>query len=367
MSAPFFACPPSIWPRHVELLTASGMAWERDEAVADLRWHVDQGRALPGRPALAARWRWTDWAVRTLLADVGHWWDPTKGDAPSTREDLEARRQPSSSRRQLASNDRQPALEQTPTIEPIPPAPLQPPPADRQPPSTRALHSAPPSPSPPPVTEEQGALPPEPPCQVCGHIVARGCLHGIGPSEGVAEEVSPKKPKQTRKAKTIAPLASELWALLRTPEDDLHPSQRWSDAVMAYTRVPGRAEQDARDYAAWVLGSPKGEWCRLNIRLDTSLWAGKGAPGRLGEVRAWAGRQRPAAPAPRPTWAALLDRAWDLCPVEGVELEMVAAELAVEGGWPDLAPPEVAAEVAARARGPLLPLSSPSTPSPRPS
>lgn len=326
MTAPWVPMPVQGWPEVAAFLQATGLAWPEAAVVTDLRWHIDQGVPLPGRPVLCRRWGWADWPVRGLLADTARWWDDKKGTrpAPESRDAL-----PRTSR--VTSHQK----------APVPTRSHQKPPEEERENAESGTDSTSPHQSPPEATsqtphagiddhphphspqEQQGAPPPEPP--------------------------APSKPK-ARKAKAVAPLAAELWTLLRTPEDDLHPSQRWSDAVMAYTRVSGRTEQDARDYAAWVLGAPRGEWCRANIRVNTSLWAGDGAPGRLGEVRAWAGRQRPAAPAPRPTWAALLDRAWDLCPVEGVELEMVAAELAVEGGWPDLVPPEVAAEVAARAR-----------------
>lgn len=87
--APF---PVDEWPATVELLQRSGDRWTPGAAIFDLRWHVDQRLPLPGRPALAQRWRWKDWEVRELLADTPAWWDvATQGPAPTSRAELEER------------------------------------------------------------------------------------------------------------------------------------------------------------------------------------------------------------------------------------------------------------------------------------
>lgn len=113
----------------------------RELAVADLRYllaadhdlvdghHVATG-AIPGRPTLVARWGWTDWQVRQLLADEDAW-RPDGAAAPHQRAASAppARRQPPASRetgeRQEARENRQP--------------PASAPPAGRQSASTRAL------------------------------------------------------------------------------------------------------------------------------------------------------------------------------------------------------------------------------------
>ncbi len=57
--------------------------WPREAAAMDLRYHADRATpregwrpiAMPGRPALASEWGWTDWAVKQLLRAEDDWRD----------------------------------------------------------------------------------------------------------------------------------------------------------------------------------------------------------------------------------------------------------------------------------------------------
>lgn len=91
MSDWWIPLPVQGWPEVVEFLRSTGRPWPELMVVADLRWHVDQGVPLPGRPALVSRWGWADRAVRKMLDKPGRWWDPKKGAPPTTREQLDAR------------------------------------------------------------------------------------------------------------------------------------------------------------------------------------------------------------------------------------------------------------------------------------
>ena len=70
------------WPMVAEGLARGGSPWEREAALADLRWWDHQRRRgleqLPGRPALAARWRRSEHWVRCRLAEAGEWRDPVR-------------------------------------------------------------------------------------------------------------------------------------------------------------------------------------------------------------------------------------------------------------------------------------------------
>jgi hypothetical protein len=68
----WFKCPASAWPTVLEAVRAQ-RPLERDEAIADLRWQLDQNGDVYGRPTLITRWGWTDHAVRRLLRDESAW------------------------------------------------------------------------------------------------------------------------------------------------------------------------------------------------------------------------------------------------------------------------------------------------------
>ena len=103
------------WPEVAEALTEAGRAWPRAAAVFDLRWHIDQGKPIPGRPSLIRRWRWTGHAVRVFLANADTWQDPRK--RTKTVRQRAASRPPA---------DRQPPHGRNGTIPEDPPAHRQP-------------------------------------------------------------------------------------------------------------------------------------------------------------------------------------------------------------------------------------------------
>ena len=83
INRPWFACPVEAWPHIVPCLTRP---FEEEVAIADLRYLADQvsvGRLkrLPGRPALAKRWGWTQRKVRNILEN--DWWRDVAKSAAS--------------------------------------------------------------------------------------------------------------------------------------------------------------------------------------------------------------------------------------------------------------------------------------------
>lgn len=90
---PWLPFPIHGWPELAEMLEARGTPWPEWAAVTFLRWTVDQFGvgSIPGRPALCAMFRWTDWSVRQFLANTDVWWDPDKGEAPGERFKLPTR------------------------------------------------------------------------------------------------------------------------------------------------------------------------------------------------------------------------------------------------------------------------------------
>ena len=117
--------PSSVWLSVVDHLPRP---LTTEQAAHDLRVYASQvrlgrRRKMPGRPALRKRWGWTDWGVRSLLADEAAWADP----------------------RTAPPADRQPTASAPPEtaaiVEVEPTRPAIAPPAHRQPTSTRAeLH-----------------------------------------------------------------------------------------------------------------------------------------------------------------------------------------------------------------------------------
>lgn len=113
------------WPAIAEALSSTGAAWPEAAAITDLRWWIDRAAylaglselradaltaehratlraGLPGRPTLARRWGWTDWAVRTLLRSSARWWDRARwgvdpGDHQVPTSPTPATRQPPAS------------------------------------------------------------------------------------------------------------------------------------------------------------------------------------------------------------------------------------------------------------------------------
>ena len=70
--------PSSVWLSVVDHLPRP---LTTEQAAHDLRVYASQvrlgrRRKMPGRPALRKRWGWTDWGVRSLLADEAAWADP---------------------------------------------------------------------------------------------------------------------------------------------------------------------------------------------------------------------------------------------------------------------------------------------------
>lgn len=133
--------PADGWAETAALLTSTGQPWPEQAVVADLRWHEDQGRAIPGRPTLGRRWNWKDWAVRTMLSDEAAWKDPLRLGSPAPLQ-----RAPASLQRAPAAQ-RTNATPQRETSS-IPPADTSSPPADLH---RRGVH---PAPSPPPPLEQ---------------------------------------------------------------------------------------------------------------------------------------------------------------------------------------------------------------------
>ena len=70
----WFKVAAELWPVIAERLSESGDPWPEEAVLADLGWWIDQvemGRAeMPGRPSLRARWSWSEWATRKIVADV---------------------------------------------------------------------------------------------------------------------------------------------------------------------------------------------------------------------------------------------------------------------------------------------------------
>jgi hypothetical protein len=133
--------PADGWAETAELLTSSGRPWPAQAVITDLRWHVDQGRAIPGRPTLRARWHWSDWAVRTMLADEATWRDPLRGSPPADLQHTPARLQ------------RPPASQRTEAVNQADSASV-PPTAASGPPASLHTRGDPPSPPPPPSPED---------------------------------------------------------------------------------------------------------------------------------------------------------------------------------------------------------------------
>ena len=110
--------------------------WPREAAMMDLRWWSGQEAAtrslqmrrvatMPGRPALAARWGWTDWAVKSLLRAEPEWADPLRETSASAPPALRqpAASEPPAAERSNADNTQEsasapPALRQPAASEP---------------------------------------------------------------------------------------------------------------------------------------------------------------------------------------------------------------------------------------------------------
>ena len=73
MSGGWFRCPVTAWESVIEALVAADMEeWPAEVVAADLAWWADRLavgaiQRIPGRPALRARWGWTDHRVRVAL------------------------------------------------------------------------------------------------------------------------------------------------------------------------------------------------------------------------------------------------------------------------------------------------------------
>jgi len=109
------------------MMETAKLPLSRASAITDLRWHLDQTGNVPGRPALRARWGWTDHAVRMLLLDEAAWLVDENRQRVASRSP--AGRQPVASdrmgKRRLSSRNRQRVASASP--------------ARRQPVATRAL------------------------------------------------------------------------------------------------------------------------------------------------------------------------------------------------------------------------------------
>lgn len=142
------------WP---EIANALPRPWPKEAAWMDLRWWRGQVRAtarvaqeivrdgrgrfkvarMPGRPALRARWGWTDHGVQTLLADEASWRDRwTQAAEPAADSESTANQQPADSEPTAAG----PTNAANPEETNIPPTANQQP-ADSPPP--RALPCSP--------------------------------------------------------------------------------------------------------------------------------------------------------------------------------------------------------------------------------
>jgi hypothetical protein len=273
--------PADGWRDVAALLTSTGAPWPESAVVFDLRWHVDQSLALPGRPALVQRWHWTDRQVRALLADTARWWDPIRGEAPTDRLELSSHRHPG--RRpapvQLVSSSRpapvQLDAESSASERAERPAPVQLPSSSR--PAPVHTRGDPPSHSPPhshgdSVTEESRARPREgsPPRSVDPLLVAELMALQLDEEPQTQETLQP--PEVDRLA--------IVRALLRgTPPDTLRVLWAWSGLA------GGEAEACRR-----------GGWRRWS-----SLLSGDRGPLRIDMALAWdrAGRPRAGPAQPR--------------------------------------------------------------------
>lgn len=138
--------PSELWPG---IAAALPRPFGEDAARFDLRWHADQG-SLPSRRQLAARWGWTEGEVRTLLRRPDRWWDPMKGPAPTSREELtQGRPGVTQGRPDLTQREQENAANQDELTHPDPGTTRADPTT-----ATRALISPSHSPS-PPQEEEQ--------------------------------------------------------------------------------------------------------------------------------------------------------------------------------------------------------------------
>ncbi len=152
---PWFPAPVDGWDETAEILLDSGKRWPEQAVVSDMRWMVDQGVPVPGRPTLRQRWKWEDWEIRKFLANEDLWRDPIRPREPVRRKGT--RQQPTSSHQPApeSTSGHQPNDGRTPDIWPDSPAAT----SSHQP-APGSLHTRgdPPSPSPSPSqTEEQEA------------------------------------------------------------------------------------------------------------------------------------------------------------------------------------------------------------------
>jgi hypothetical protein len=125
LSGGWFRCPASAWPSIIEAVRAA-RPLERDEAIADLRWQLDQRGDVESRRALAKRWGWSEWATRELLASEHDW----RVDVRPVAAQVHPTGRPSTAH---------PGTGETATSREIRPPAAHPPPADLPAASTRAV------------------------------------------------------------------------------------------------------------------------------------------------------------------------------------------------------------------------------------
>jgi hypothetical protein len=151
--------PADGWEETAEILIASERRWPQQAVITDMRWMVDQGLTVPGRPSLVRRWRWEDWEVRKFLADEDLWRDPIRPREPVRRKGT---RRKSTSSHQLspaATSSHQPDNGPKPAIETVPPDPTS---FHQNPPEPLHTRGDPPSPPPSPPPAGQTSVEPKP-------------------------------------------------------------------------------------------------------------------------------------------------------------------------------------------------------------
>lgn len=295
--------PADGWPEIAEALTTAGVRWPTSAAITDLRWHIDREggrlhalgvgdptaeqlvRAIPGRPTLAARWGWTDHAVRAILRGPATWWDGLRWGAAPERTWSEGGRRPNASpvdRQYVASTspvDRQSDNGPTGTLLQESPVGRQSvasrPPVDRH---TRVESPSPsPTPSPPPAVAAEGQSGPErtradapagPPRLL---EVPEASIRLLGLWQVIAGAISATFPQNTK----------------------CIPHRPGSASVRMLTaRANEHGPAAAESVLDWYRHAPDAEWFRQNVGLSALMRPQK-FPEWLDRAEAWKRARKP--------------------------------------------------------------------------
>ena len=256
------------WP-----VIAEGLAlpWARESVLMDLRWWAARARVdgmtRPGRPTLAKRWGWTDYAVKDALRSENEWGDDRFSPAE---------RQPSASR---APAERQRENVETSVL-------VDEPPAERQPSA-----SAPPEDRPTRVGSQTTDHRPQ----------------DTGETETRAPEVAPS-PKPKRSA-SVAPEVAAVWSVYREEQAAIgskrgeSPPKGWG--VAARVADPTIGADGMIAVIRWAHRSPhdRAKHLRDGGYLGDTLFRESKAPEYLPLALAW---RDGTGPQPKPTGPGVL-------------------------------------------------------------